>query len=141
MLGWQVASGAVTMGRQKRAMLRATPGPCCGIGWLGILRQALPAAIPRTAGRVSGQARGQETGGALAGVAYDRSLELFFDGYEVIARFVSLINEDRRRGGCCTCSAWGGRQVSSRQVTGTDHGQGFGTSRLPLSVPLQLGAA
>ena len=36
----------------------------------------------------------EETGGALAGVAHDRSLELFFDRYEAIARFVSLINED-----------------------------------------------
>jgi hypothetical protein len=35
-----------------------------------------------------------ETGGAVSGVAHDRSLELFFDRYEVIARFVSLINED-----------------------------------------------
>ncbi len=35
-----------------------------------------------------------ETGGGLAAVAHDRSLELFFDRYEVIARFVALINED-----------------------------------------------
>ena len=36
----------------------------------------------------------EETGGGLGAVAHDRSLELFFDRYEVIARFVSLINED-----------------------------------------------
>jgi ADP-ribosylglycohydrolase len=35
-----------------------------------------------------------ETGGRQSAVAHDRSLELFFDRYEVIARFVSLINED-----------------------------------------------
>ena len=36
----------------------------------------------------------EETGGGLAAVAHDRSLELFYDRYEVIARFVALINED-----------------------------------------------
>jgi tetratricopeptide (TPR) repeat protein len=36
----------------------------------------------------------EETGGGLAAVAHDRSLELFFDRSEVIARFVALINED-----------------------------------------------
>src|SRR5689334_23304416 len=36
----------------------------------------------------------EETGGGLAAVAHDRSLELFYDRYEVIARFVGLINED-----------------------------------------------
>ena len=35
-----------------------------------------------------------ETGGAQSAVAHDRSLELFFDRYDVIARFVSLINDD-----------------------------------------------
>ena len=35
-----------------------------------------------------------ETGGGLGAVAHDRSLELFFDRFEVIARFVALINED-----------------------------------------------
>jgi hypothetical protein len=54
-------------------------------------------ATPRRSG--AGQAGCQvsifeETGGTLAGVAHDRSLELFFDRYEAIARFVSLINED-----------------------------------------------
>ena len=36
----------------------------------------------------------EETGGAQSAVAHDRSLELFFDRYDVIARFVSLINDD-----------------------------------------------
>src|SRR5215472_8584321 len=36
----------------------------------------------------------EETGGARPVVAHDRSLELFFDRFEVIARFVALINED-----------------------------------------------
>jgi ADP-ribosylglycohydrolase/tetratricopeptide (TPR) repeat protein len=36
----------------------------------------------------------EETGGALPAMAHDRSLELFFDRFEVIARFVALINED-----------------------------------------------
>ena len=36
----------------------------------------------------------EKTGGALVGVAHDRSLELFFDRHEAITRFVSLINED-----------------------------------------------
>ena len=36
----------------------------------------------------------EETGGGLGAVAHDRSLELFFDRFEVIARFVALINED-----------------------------------------------
>jgi hypothetical protein len=36
----------------------------------------------------------EETGGGLAAVGHDRSLELFYDRYEVIARFVALINED-----------------------------------------------
>jgi hypothetical protein len=36
----------------------------------------------------------EETGGGLAAVAYDRSLELFFDRFEVIVRFVALINDD-----------------------------------------------
>jgi hypothetical protein len=36
----------------------------------------------------------EETGGGLTAVAHDRSLELFYDRYEVIARFVGLINED-----------------------------------------------
>jgi ADP-ribosylglycohydrolase/tetratricopeptide (TPR) repeat protein len=36
----------------------------------------------------------EETGGAQFAVAHDRSLELFFDRYDVIARFVSLINDD-----------------------------------------------
>jgi hypothetical protein len=35
-----------------------------------------------------------QTGGAQSAVAHDRSLELFFDRYEVIAHFASLINED-----------------------------------------------
>jgi hypothetical protein len=36
----------------------------------------------------------EETGGGPGAVAHDRSLELFFDRFEVIARFVALINED-----------------------------------------------
>jgi ADP-ribosylglycohydrolase/tetratricopeptide (TPR) repeat protein len=36
----------------------------------------------------------EETGGAQSAVAHDRSLELFFDRYDVIARFVSLLNDD-----------------------------------------------
>jgi hypothetical protein len=36
----------------------------------------------------------EETGGGLPAVAHDRSLELFCDRYEVIAHFVSLINDD-----------------------------------------------
>ena len=36
----------------------------------------------------------EETGGGLGAVAHDRSLDLFFDRFEVIARFVALINED-----------------------------------------------
>jgi hypothetical protein len=41
----------------------------------------------------------EETGGGLSAVAHDRSLELFCDRHEVIAHFVSLINDDppRRR--------------------------------------------
>jgi hypothetical protein len=35
-----------------------------------------------------------ETGGGLAAVAHDRSLELFYDRYKVIARFVALLDED-----------------------------------------------
>jgi hypothetical protein len=35
----------------------------------------------------------EETGGGLTAVAHDGSLELFYDRYEVIARFVALINE------------------------------------------------
>jgi hypothetical protein len=36
----------------------------------------------------------EETGGGLAAVAHDRSLELFYDRYEVIVRFVAVLNED-----------------------------------------------
>jgi ADP-ribosylglycohydrolase/tetratricopeptide (TPR) repeat protein len=36
----------------------------------------------------------EETGGGLGAVGHDRSLELFYDRYEVIARFVALINGD-----------------------------------------------
>jgi hypothetical protein len=36
----------------------------------------------------------EETSGAQPVVAHDRSLELFFDRFEVIARFAALINED-----------------------------------------------
>jgi hypothetical protein len=36
----------------------------------------------------------EETGGGLAAVAHDRSLELFFDRFEVIARFMTVLNED-----------------------------------------------
>jgi ADP-ribosylglycohydrolase/tetratricopeptide (TPR) repeat protein len=36
----------------------------------------------------------EETGGGQFAVAHDRSLELFFDRYDVIARFISLINDD-----------------------------------------------
>src|SRR5260370_40536769 len=36
----------------------------------------------------------EETGGGRGAVAHDRSLELFFDRFEVIARFVALINDD-----------------------------------------------
>jgi len=36
----------------------------------------------------------EETGGAQAAVAHDRSLELFCDRYDLIARFASLINDD-----------------------------------------------
>jgi hypothetical protein len=36
----------------------------------------------------------EETGGAQCAVAHDRSLELFFNRYEAIARFMALINED-----------------------------------------------
>ncbi len=36
----------------------------------------------------------EETGGAQSAAAHDRSLELFFDRYDVIARFASLINDD-----------------------------------------------
>ena len=36
----------------------------------------------------------EETGGGLSAVAHDRSLELFCDRHEVIAHFVSLINDD-----------------------------------------------
>ena len=36
----------------------------------------------------------EETGGAQSAVAHDRSLELFCDRFEVIARFLSLINDD-----------------------------------------------
>jgi len=39
----------------------------------------------------------EETGGGLGAVAHDRSLELFFDRFEVIARFVALINLDSSR--------------------------------------------
>ena len=41
----------------------------------------------------------EETGGGLPAVGHDRSLELFCDRHEVIAHFVSLINDDppRRR--------------------------------------------
>ncbi len=35
-----------------------------------------------------------ETGGAQSAVAQDRSLELFCDRFEVIAHFVSLVNDD-----------------------------------------------
>src|SRR6266536_3661058 len=35
-----------------------------------------------------------ETGGAQSAVAHDRSLELFCDGFEVIAHCVSLVNDD-----------------------------------------------
>jgi hypothetical protein len=47
-----------------------------------------------------------ETGGGLAAVAHDRSLELFFDRYEVIARFVA----DQRRSGAAATAvlAWAG---------------------------------
>lgn len=36
----------------------------------------------------------EETGGAQPAVARDRSLELFCDRYELIARFVALLNDD-----------------------------------------------
>jgi hypothetical protein len=36
----------------------------------------------------------EETGGGQPVVAHDRLLELFLDRFEVIARFVALINED-----------------------------------------------
>ncbi len=36
----------------------------------------------------------EETGGAQPAVAHDRSLELFCDRFEVIAHFLSLINDD-----------------------------------------------
>ena len=36
----------------------------------------------------------EETGGALSAVAQDRSLELFCDRYDLVARFVSLLNDD-----------------------------------------------
>jgi hypothetical protein len=36
----------------------------------------------------------EETGGAQSAVAHDRSLELFCDRFEVIAHFLSLINDD-----------------------------------------------
>ena len=56
------------------------------------MRGLLPNAMSRQAGyQVS---IFEETGGGLGAVAHDRSLELFFDRFEVIARFVALINED-----------------------------------------------
>ena len=36
----------------------------------------------------------EETGGAQSPMAHDRSLELFCDRFEVIAHFLSLINDD-----------------------------------------------
>jgi len=36
----------------------------------------------------------EETGGGLPAVGHDRSLELFCDRHEVIAHFVSLVNDD-----------------------------------------------
>jgi hypothetical protein len=53
----------------------------------------------RTDGRIIGRGRvwvsiSEETGGGLSAVSHDRSLELFCDRYEVVAHFVSLVNED-----------------------------------------------
>jgi hypothetical protein len=50
---------------------------------------------PRRAGRAEDLLSiFEETGGGLPAVAHDRSLELFCDRHEVIAHFVSLINDD-----------------------------------------------
>jgi len=36
----------------------------------------------------------EETGGGVPAVGHDRSLELFCDRHEVIAHFLSLVNDD-----------------------------------------------
>jgi hypothetical protein len=48
----------------------------------------------------------EETGGGMAAVAHDRSLELFYDRFEVIARFAACTASELVAG-AVTCS-WAG---------------------------------